>query len=124
VVSVGSDNRLGRSCSRCLRGRGVFASGNALGSERHAGFTSEPSNSIIERAVEAVDVIRDRGRYKESSKVTPSLRRLRVSICVPLSASWLVQAHRGMTNFCAAFIGKASPVQFFWGAHSGTHFDV
>jgi hypothetical protein len=28
----------------------------------------------------------------------------------------LVQAHRVMTNFRAAFIGKASPVQFFWGA--------
>lgn len=28
----------------------------------------------------------------------------------------LVQAHRVMTNFRAAFVGKASPVQFFWGA--------
>jgi uncharacterized protein DUF5996 len=28
----------------------------------------------------------------------------------------LVQAHRVMTNFRAAFIGKASPIQFFWGA--------
>jgi Family of unknown function (DUF5996) len=28
----------------------------------------------------------------------------------------LVQAHRIMTNFRAAFVGKASPVQFFWGA--------
>jgi hypothetical protein len=28
----------------------------------------------------------------------------------------LVQAHRVMTNFRAAVIGKASPVQFFWGA--------
>jgi Family of unknown function (DUF5996) len=28
----------------------------------------------------------------------------------------LVQAHRVMTNFRAAFIGKVSPVQFFWGA--------
>jgi len=28
----------------------------------------------------------------------------------------LVQAHRVMTNFRAAYIGKASPVQFFWGA--------
>jgi hypothetical protein len=28
----------------------------------------------------------------------------------------LVQAHRVMTNFRAAFAGKASPVQFFWGA--------
>src|ERR1700761_7963948 len=28
----------------------------------------------------------------------------------------LVQAHRVITNFRAAFIGKASPVQFFWGA--------
>ena len=28
----------------------------------------------------------------------------------------LVQVHRVMTNFRAAFVGKASPVQFFWGA--------
>jgi len=28
----------------------------------------------------------------------------------------LVQAHRVMTDFRAAFVGKASPVQFFWGA--------
>ena len=28
----------------------------------------------------------------------------------------LVQADRVMTNFRAAFVGKASPVQFFWGA--------
>jgi Family of unknown function (DUF5996) len=28
----------------------------------------------------------------------------------------LVQAHRVMTNFRAGFIGKVSPVQFFWGA--------
>ena len=28
----------------------------------------------------------------------------------------LVQAHRVMTNFRAAFVGKVSPVQFFWGA--------
>jgi Family of unknown function (DUF5996) len=28
----------------------------------------------------------------------------------------LVQAHRVMTNFRAAFVGKASPVQLFWGA--------
>jgi hypothetical protein len=28
----------------------------------------------------------------------------------------LVQAHRVMTDFRAAFLGKASPVQFFWGA--------
>ena len=28
----------------------------------------------------------------------------------------LVQSHRVMTNFRAGFIGKASPVQFFWGA--------
>jgi hypothetical protein len=28
----------------------------------------------------------------------------------------LVQAHRVMTDFRATFIGKASPVQFFWGA--------
>ncbi|MCW2659971.1 MAG: hypothetical protein JWP83_1123 [Mycobacterium sp.] len=28
----------------------------------------------------------------------------------------LVQAHRVMTRFRAAFVGKASPVQFFWGA--------
>src|SRR5882757_4992499 len=28
----------------------------------------------------------------------------------------LMQAHRVMTNFRAAFIGKASPIHFFWGA--------
>jgi hypothetical protein len=28
----------------------------------------------------------------------------------------LVQAHRVMTNFRAGFVGKSSPVQFFWGA--------
>jgi hypothetical protein len=28
----------------------------------------------------------------------------------------LVQAHRVLTNFRAAFVGKVSPVQFFWGA--------
>jgi hypothetical protein len=28
----------------------------------------------------------------------------------------LVQAHRVMTNFRAKFVGKSSPVQFFWGA--------
>jgi hypothetical protein len=36
----------------------------------------------------------------------------------PARAFWrqLVQAHRLMTNFRAAFVGKASPIQFFWGA--------
>jgi hypothetical protein len=28
----------------------------------------------------------------------------------------LVQAHRVMTNFRAAFVGEARPVQFYWGA--------
>ena len=27
-----------------------------------------------------------------------------------------MQSHRVMTNFRAGFVGKASPVQFFWGA--------
>ena len=46
-----------------------------MGSESDAGFTSEPSNSIVVRAAEAVDVIRDSDRQCGLSKVTPSLRR-------------------------------------------------
>jgi hypothetical protein len=45
-----------------------------LGSEPDPGLTSEPSNSIVERAAEAVDVIRDSDRQRGLSKVTPSLR--------------------------------------------------
>jgi len=43
-----------------------------LGSELDAGFTSEPSNSIVARAAEAVDVIRDSDRQRGLSQVTPS----------------------------------------------------
>jgi hypothetical protein len=56
--------------SRC-----VFIPGNPLGSEPDAGLTSKPSNSIIERAAEAVDVIRDSDQQRGLSKVTPFLRR-------------------------------------------------
>src|SRR6476660_9531286 len=54
--------------SRC-----VFSPGNPLGAEPDAGPTSKASNSIIERAAEAVDVIRDSDRQRGLSKVTPSL---------------------------------------------------
>ena len=53
----------------------VFTPGNQLGSKPDAGLTSEPSNSIVKRAAEAVDVIRDSDRQRRLSKVTPSLRR-------------------------------------------------
>jgi hypothetical protein len=49
----------------------VFTPGNQLGSESDAGFTSEPSNSIVVRAAEAVDVIQDSDRQYGLSKVTP-----------------------------------------------------
>jgi len=53
----------------------AFTPGNPLGSEPGARFTSAPSNSIVERAADAVDVIDDSDRQRGLSAETPSLRR-------------------------------------------------
>src|ERR1700738_4397541 len=53
----------------------VFTPGNQLGPEPGARFPSEPSNSIVERAADAVDVTGDSDRQRGLSAVTTSLRR-------------------------------------------------
>jgi hypothetical protein len=59
-----------------------------LGSEPGDRFTFEPSNSIVERAADDVDVIGDSDRQRGLSAATPSLRRHRVGFHVSLSAPW------------------------------------
>jgi hypothetical protein len=71
-VAFSSDAR----CAYCIwNWPCVFTPGSQLGPEPEAGFTSEPTNSIFQRAAGAVDVIRDSDRQRGLSKVTPSLRR-------------------------------------------------
>src|SRR6476619_2610231 len=66
----------GARCGFCLCELScAFTPGNPLESEPGARFTSAPSNSIVERAADAVDVIDDSDRQRGLSAETPSLRR-------------------------------------------------
>ena len=82
MVAFWPDARCVCFCEPTMR----ITPGNQLGPDPDAGLSSESSNSIVERAAESVDVVRDSDRQRRLSKVTPSPRRWRVSVYLPLCA--------------------------------------
>jgi hypothetical protein len=94
------------------------------GAEEQVGLEPRSVASFHEATMTALDALGVKvtilARPVEVPEAVPFADDLRVRAYDPEAARrfWLalVDAHRVMTRFRAGFIGKASPVHFFWGA--------